>query len=531
MAADARAASPRPVTACLWALLLSSTAFAQGAPGPADGGAAASDSPSGHARGRGGFQITSSVSLRETYTDNVDLAPDETRRSDYITELLPAVQVRADGSRLKGTLAYTLDYLIYGRSTPRTETRNYLNANATLEAVERFLYVDGAANVTQETLNPFGPRQTQSATLTPNRTETRTYDVSPYARGSFRNIAADYELRYRRSATDSRPGDIGSTSFDQFSGYLDSNFGGPLGWRLSALNDTSRATGLQTTHLQKYMLQGRYLLTPDLRVEAIGGAERNDILTGRYDTTPNYGFSLVWKPSPRTSASGQWEHRFFGNSWSYILRYRLPRVAFNFTDRRDYTVEAHRRLQADAAGYARIYDALASRIPDPIERAAETQRILQQGAIPADLGVPLDYASAGSYVERRQDFSVGYLGVRNTVSLGAYRTKRDQIGLGTGIVDVTGGTTSVLDMGLTLVGSHRLTPLAALAASLTRSRTKAQDSSGIASNQWDTRVTYTTRLHRNAQFSLEGRHVAFDGDGTASDYRENAVTATVLVPF
>jgi hypothetical protein len=89
----------------------------------------------------------------------------------------------------------------------------------------------------------------------------------------------------------------------------------------------------------------------------------------------------------------------------------------------------------------------------------------------------------------------------------------------------------VLDLGLALVATHQLTPLSAIAASTAQSRTKALDNSTLRSHQWDSRLTFNTRLRSDTLFSLEGRHSQFTNDGTASDYRENALTATLIVTF
>jgi uncharacterized protein (PEP-CTERM system associated) len=134
-------------------------------------------------------------------------------------------------------------------------------------------------------------------------------------------------------------------------------------------------------------------------------------------------------------------------------------------------------------------------------------------------------------VQRRQELSLAWLAPRDAIYVAAYRTRRDQVGLGTGSVDLTGGSTSVLDLAIALVATHQLTPLSSIAASVSQIRTKALDSSSLSSQQWDSRLTFNTRLRPDTLFSLEGRHSQFNGEGTASDYRENALSASVLVNF
>ena len=155
-AVDRRAVAAWSVSACLCATCGSGGALAADAP-LASRSLVSADSTDPAPRARHVFDWSAAVSVKETATDNVALAPDDSRRSDWVTEFLPSVQLRADGSRIRGSLAYQLDYLVYARSKG-TDTRNFLNGSGVLEAVEQLLFVDGNVNISQQVVNPFGPR-------------------------------------------------------------------------------------------------------------------------------------------------------------------------------------------------------------------------------------------------------------------------------------------------------------------------------------------------------------------------------------
>lgn len=67
-------------------------------------------------------------------------------------------------------------------------TQNSLNAFGTLEAVENWLFIDASGNIYQQSISAFGAAPISpgvNTNVNSNITETSTYQVSPYIRGSF----------------------------------------------------------------------------------------------------------------------------------------------------------------------------------------------------------------------------------------------------------------------------------------------------------------------------------------------------------
>ena len=171
-------------------------------------------------------------------------------------------------------------------------------------------------------------------------------------------------------------------------------------------------------------------------------------------------------------------------------------------------------------------------------RAIETRRLLTQGGIPADLGLPADFLVGSAFVERRQEASAALLGVRNTLTFIVYQSKRTALDSGTDLATDTdpdprtGLTRDTTERGASLVFSHKLSGFSSMTATTTWQRTEGGSEDSRTSRQWDARLLYVTQLGRRTSGSLEFRHTRFDGDrGGASDYRENALTASVLVQF
>ncbi|MEP6657154.1 MAG: TIGR03016 family PEP-CTERM system-associated outer membrane protein [Betaproteobacteria bacterium] len=205
-AVDRRHASRRIVAACLSGFL-----------GVASGACLAAESPQvnpANPRTAESAQVTPAITLRSTLTDNVNLAPSDRRQSDLVIEVAPSVRVNTDTARLKLRLFYQLDGLIDSRESSRSEIRNQLDATGTVQAIENFLFVDLRGNVQQVAISPFGARPPSNANFTDNRTESRTFLISPYVRGRIVNLA-DYTLRYSETFPDPAQGSTtrGSTSF------------------------------------------------------------------------------------------------------------------------------------------------------------------------------------------------------------------------------------------------------------------------------------------------------------------------------
>ena len=88
------------------------------------------------------WKTGASVSVRETYTDNVALSSTGSRQSDWITEIGPRFTLRGAGARLKAAFNYSISEVIHANDSSRNFTNNTLGANANAELVEKFLFLD-----------------------------------------------------------------------------------------------------------------------------------------------------------------------------------------------------------------------------------------------------------------------------------------------------------------------------------------------------------------------------------------------------
>src|SRR5947209_13430266 len=130
------------------------------------------------------WSISPDIALRETYTDNVFITG-STRASDLVTQITPGIRIEGSGARFKGALRYAPSAIFYSRNSQFDRIANNLQGLGTLEALERFLFVDASAAISQGFISPTSPQPADQTTITSNRLETRTASLSPYVRSQF----------------------------------------------------------------------------------------------------------------------------------------------------------------------------------------------------------------------------------------------------------------------------------------------------------------------------------------------------------
>src|SRR5207302_4602256 len=96
------------------------------------------------------FRFVPSVAVAQTYSDNVALVPGELARSGWVTGISPEIRADLAGARVKGSLDYRLTETLYSAESRLNSTQNFLNSFANVEAVDKLLFVDARANISQQ---------------------------------------------------------------------------------------------------------------------------------------------------------------------------------------------------------------------------------------------------------------------------------------------------------------------------------------------------------------------------------------------
>lgn len=373
----------------------------------------------------GKWTVTPDITVKETYDDNAFLvsAPIE---GTYITEIMPGIHIAGSGGRFRANVDYRADGIIYSNNSSENRIANFLNATATLEAIEKFFYVDAFGYINQTYLSPFGARPANVTTITPNRTESRTYGVSPYVQGHAGN-AFTYQARYRYSWYETNNSILPYTQTDEWIGRAQSPIG-RFGWALDADHSNISYNKYNIGNQFSTLYRATLYYQPDvtLRLNVDGGWEENNYFALETRSNSIYGGGFSWKPSPLTSADYQYEMRYFGPSHNARLEHRTRLSVWTLSYSRDATTQQQSLLTLPPGNTAALLDAIfTSSIPDPVERQAAVQQFLQTRGIPAFISSPVSFYTLRPFLLERGEASVGLLGKQTSVFFSAFSSKTE----------------------------------------------------------------------------------------------------------
>ncbi|WP_157979421.1 TIGR03016 family PEP-CTERM system-associated outer membrane protein [Rhodoferax ferrireducens] len=478
----------------------------------------------------GQVTVMPSVSVSETLTDNVRLASDG-QQSEQITEISAGVRINIDGATLKTFFDYSLTSVMYAQnsSPDSTQFQNGLNTFGTLEVVDGWAFVDFNGSISQQAVSAFGTQSVDNAAINANKAEVAHYRLSPYVRGRLGDMAS-YEARYSRSVTNSDTAEGSGVSMVDGSVRLSgaSAFRN-LGWSADGNRQTVNYSAGRPTENDRLSLGLSYSITPQLRIFSNAGRESNNYTSIEKKSYGTSGFGASWFPSELTSLSASRDHRSFGEAHNLSFSHRTARTMWRFTDSKDVSATPS---QTGIASLGSIYDLLYSQFeslePNPTARARLVNAYLQANGISPNAIVVSSFLTAAVSLQRRQDFSLALLGVRDTVTFIATRSEGSRLDTVSTGVDDFSNSSLVRQRGFMVNYAHRLTPDYSLGVLVSQ-----QNTSGVSSQQDITlrsfNINVTGRVGRKATASIAVRRVV--SSGNTSSYIETAVIGSLIVQF
>jgi uncharacterized protein (PEP-CTERM system associated) len=413
------------------------------------------------------WTVTPSITLRETYTDNVFIGTDPPR-SDFVTQVTPGIRIDGRSPRLAANLTYAPSAIFYARNNEANDVANYLDAFARLEAVERFFFVEAAGNVNQSFVTPFAAQPGDITLVTQNRVETRTLSFSPYVRREGPDL--EFELRSRNTWTTSDQDGLGDFRTREWSGHV----AGPVrrfGWALE-FEDTEITRynlALSRPDDKARLYRGRLFYQPDpaWRLSVSAGEEENNYVLLQTQKTTIYGAGLAWRPGPRTSADLEYENRFFGPSRLARFNHRTRLTAWSVTYSRNTSTYQEEVLRLPPGNTSALLDAaFTARFPDPAQRRAAVQDFVRASNAPAFLSDSLAFYTQRVYLREGVDASLALVGARSAIAFSAFAVENSDISadaLGV-VLDPLLLSNRVKQKGFGAYAQHRLTPATILGA-------------------------------------------------------------------
>lgn len=485
------------------------------------------------------WEIVPTLSVAETYTDNVSLTPDAVKQSERVTQVIPGISIAAVGAglRVKATYAPELTYYARGQTDNEAYHQVYqrLNAAVSAELAKQLLFVDAGASVGQYNVSLQAPLTTSNINTTGNLTTAETIFVSPYVLRDF-GSAARAEARFTYSAWNSdATTSLSNSDAKRINLRLAS---GPayrlLTWDLAYSRESVSYGIQQDTDTEVFAANARRLITPTVGLLAMAGYENYDYsIIGQALEGSTWSAGLDWTPTPRTRLAATAGERFHEDSYSLDFRHRTRLTTWSAGYGEDVTTTRSQFLVPATTSTAGYLDQLFSaRFPDPAARQKAVDEFIAQTGLPQSLNAPLNFFSNQLFLVKRSHASAGVLGVRNVLIANVFRETREV--LAGGLVLPGGGdfaaSGTIVQTGTSLVWNWRMATQTAWNLRGAYTRNDFPDTGQI------NRLVYvgmglTRQFQPRLSGSLNYRRQQNDSNQGALVYTENAVSATLQLRF
>lgn len=483
------------------------------------------------------WRLRSSVGAKETFSDNIRLAPRGSEQSDWVTEVNPSVGITGKGARLQVGADYTFSYKAYANNEQANGHNNALKASGLLEVLDQNLFLQGTAYVAQQNISTLGALSSSNVNLTSNRTEIRQASLKPYwvsRLGSFANLRAD--LNWARVESDGATSSLNSeTRGTQIAVSSGPSFG-DLGWNVAYSNSQIESSSGQFTEreLENYTASLRYRLWPTLSALLTLGRDHNTYGSARGSTSGEfYSAGIEWVPSMRTKISAQLGERYYGKTAALDAshRTRLTTWQVSYSEQVVATPGLF-SLPVTTDTTVAIDRLFLAQFPDPIERQQIVQAYIAQNGLPSTLTTSVDFLTNQVSLSKRLQGVFGLRGTRSSLLLTAYHDDRESqtTAVPALATDPFALSNSTIQSGYSGIFSWRFSEFTSGSASLAQQKSKLADASRVDKN-YSLRLGLTHKLGPRISGTVEYRFLDRDSSAAASDVRENAVVGTLSMSF
>lgn len=476
----------------------------------------------GEGGGRTGLFVQPRISAGVTLTDNLRPGVGTPGAEDraIITQLSAGLALRKDSGPVRGSLDYSLSGLGYLKTEEKSRLQNNLQAQGMAEWLDGRLILNGVASIGQQAQSVFSPLPSSSTGSSQNQVEVASIMLRPELRGSVGQLFG-YRLSAGVGETRARKTDQGDGSQRDATLTINGLRGGELNWSLNAL--ARRADVTQGRNTREAQLTFGLAWRPDVDVSlgVNGGRERNNMISEDQRTDTTYGGDFLWTPTPRTRVQGNWQQHLYGASHEFRLEHRLARSALRYTHATG--VSSGGGLAAPTApDWATLLDLqLQARIPDPAQRAQWIDQFLRTNGLDPKATPGGLLASTASRTQR-QEFSASWEGQRLSAVFGVSRNRTQRLSdLPVSGNDDLSRSRSILQHGLNLALSYKLTPLTSLTGSAAWQRSSG-DTSALSSDLKSLSAGVSVRLGPSTTLLVNARKAKYTNP--TQPYDEHALS-------
>jgi uncharacterized protein (PEP-CTERM system associated) len=462
------------------------------------------------------------------------------------TSVSGAVSFDGEGARVKvrGTLSAT--GVLYAGQGASDSFAPGASVFGSVEAIEKFFFVEATANVTQTYASVFGPQPPGLSIPTANRYTAETYSVSPYIKGVLAS-SVNYMVRDDNIwSTSQSYGDSSikppGTYANNFDAELSSATSGWNGWSASYNRQYYDPGGGSGSYvLQLARLVDSYRIDPQLDVSARLGYEKDSFpaesAIGNTTQGTFYGAGVHWRPSERTDLDGWWEHHYYGSSYYWTLTHRLPNVDLSAVFSRGLSSYPQLALLIpQGVSVAQFLDAaFTTRIPDPVQRAQAVQQFLAQSGLPPTLISPLNVYATTVTLQTTASLTAVWVGALNSLSFTVFRSESESVVNQSALPEPFNLGVNSIQTGAGASYSHRLTAFTNLVATAGYSTARPTGDQEAANNVRSNNYYASASLNHNFSPKTSGSvgvsYYIFDTENVSGRQSTLSLYATISHTF
>lgn len=468
-----------------------------------------------------GWKFDSGVTLRETWTDNVGVSTSNAK-SDFVTEIAPFISARKRGADLKVDFRYSMQNLFYLSDSERNTIRHQLAASANAELYDKHLFLDVNASASQQATSILGSTSTSNINDTGNVTDVYSLSVSPYWQqrfGTYANLLA----RYSRSQTASSGNTYSNSGTDSYNlnlynGSAFTQFQWGLNFSESSVDYDNRPDARFTTSSATV----GYAVTNHLRVNYTQGYQDNhyQAVSGQETRGGFWSTSLNWVPSQRSKLEIGYGDYYYGDSWFGKFSRRGEHLSWDMS----YS-ESISTSSGQFASQGKTDTLYGVKFSQPF---FDTNSQLLSNSV----FLSKDFRANLGYKKGRADATLGIHRSKKTSQESFTQTDSLSL-LGTPLQQgsssgETFSTTTQSGIDLTLGFRHTPQIRSNLRLGVTRGE---YPELGRTDNTSHIELGVSRTFARSMTGNLTVRHQERDSNQANSDTSENAVSASVTIPF
>jgi uncharacterized protein (PEP-CTERM system associated) len=448
--------------------------------------------------------------------------------TDVELSVRPGLQISSRAGRLRGSLSYSFAATRHTKRKEGDGISNLLSAAFDGSVVDGWMYINGSASISQQNRSAFGEQSVGDGlgSANPNRVEVGTASVSPYVTGRLGQLAT-YRASLTGSATNTRRSSNTDSTTTGAAVALASPQGGTLlSWGLDgSWQEVDFRVG-RTTETGR--AQASLNIVPDIdwSLSLRAGQESTNVGSVNKENYSNWGASVRWTPSPRTSATFDTDRRYFGDSHKVLIDHRMSRSSIRFSSVRDVTSGANANTTfAPVTLYDLVFFSLGASGRDAVEQERLTQEFFRVNPNPPPTTVVGATALAtGVAVVRREDLAFTHSGVRATLSLLAFVSDSK-------VIDnplATAADAAVRQWGYTGSIGYRLTSVDSISLTGSHQRTLTSGTQ-LGNDLKSIGLGWSSQLGRRTTLSANARYAQFSS--ATNPYRESSVNGSLSMRF